>query len=211
MLPEEEIRYPEQDTILFKEQGSCDELANIREQMQEFGSYADGYQTGAIKLIDLALAAQFQGEKDQMIYPIVFLMRHYIELRLKELSQALNFCLEHHTDFPTGHNLKFLWRHFKEKYVQVGEDITSPSFQNMERLINELHDFDPISMSFRYPVDKTGNKTQTLKTLNLINLRDTFIRMSFMFDGMSMQLAHYIDITTEMISNRYDDYYNDYN
>lgn len=209
ILLDEEIRYPEENSKLFKEDGTFEELANIRDLMQEFGSYADGYQTGAIKLIDLALNTPTVGERDIMIYPIVFLMRHYCELRLKELCQALNYCHSQDNGFPTGHNLQYLWNLFKGKYRQIGEDTSTSEFQNIENIMLELHAFDPMSMSFRYPVDREGNSTQTLTTINLVNLRDTFIRVSFMFDGLSMQLAHYIDITNEIISNRYEDYFGD--
>jgi hypothetical protein len=62
-------------------------------------------------------------------------------------------------------------------------------------------------MSFRYPVDKDGNKIQKLKTINLTVLRETFVRVSYMFDGIGMQLAHYVDITEglmgEMYANNY--------
>jgi len=207
MLINEEIRYPEETTILFKETGDIKDLACAPDLMQQFGSYADGYQTGALKLIDRALSSSSSHERDELLYPIVFLLRHYIELRLKELIQALNYCLKRENNFPTGHNLDFLWRAFKYKYEELGEDVSSNHFHNMTRLMNELHEFDPLSMAFRYPVDKDGLKTQKVVSLNLVNLKDTFIRMSFMFDGISMQLAHYVDITNEMISDRYDDYY----
>ena len=210
MLINEDIRYPEDETVLFKETGNVEDLAYARDMMQEFGSYADGYQTGALKLIDSALSSTSAKERDELLYPIVFLLRHYMELRMKELIQALNYCLKREDNFPTGHNLDFLWGAFKEKYKELGEDISSNNFQNMDRLMSELHGFDPLSMSFRYPVDKDGSKTQKVVALDLLNLKDTFIRMSFMFDGISMQLAHYVDITNEMISDHYDDYYNDY-
>ena len=65
---------------------------------------------------------------------------------------------------------------------------------------------DPVSMSFRYPVDKNGVKTQKLKCVNLTNLRETFIRVCFVFDGISMQIADYVDITEDMMKDIYQTY-----
>lgn len=88
----EKIRYPKQSDKFFIENGQQDELAVLDKSFQEFGNYADSYQTGVISLINLALSDIKL--KDYLIYPAIFLIRHYIELRLKELIQSLNYCIK---------------------------------------------------------------------------------------------------------------------
>ena len=66
---------------------------------------------------------------------------------------------------------------------------------------------DPISMSFRYPVDKTGQKTQKLKCVNLNNLREIFIRVCFVLDGVAMQISHFTEITEDMMRDVYQNYW----
>jgi hypothetical protein len=205
ILLEDPIRYPDNGRDFFHDKGSNDELAWLQKLFQEFGSYASGYQLGAIKLLDHALDEPRQ--RDFLVYPIVFLIRLYIELRLKELIQGLNYCQQQTKDFPSGHNILNLWNDFKIKYQAVGESIADDSFKAMDSIIYELGNTETISMSFRYPVDKDGNKIQKLETVNLTELRKTFIRVSYMFDGISMQIDHYVDITEglmgEMYANNY--------
>jgi hypothetical protein len=204
MITDEPIRYPDSGRKFFHKNGHNDEVAWLDKPLQEFGSYASSYQIGAIQLLDISLRKPRQ--RDYLIYPTVFLIRHYIELRLKELIQGLNFCLEYNKDYPTGHNLQTLWSSFKKKYSEIGEDINDPSFTSMDSLIAELQNIDPISMSFRYPVDKTGNKTQKLETINITELKETFIRVSYLFDAISAQLSDYVDLAGGLLGDMYDFY-----
>ena len=52
----EKIRYPKKDDKFFIEKGNQDELAILDKAFQEFGNYADSYQTGALSLINEALS-----------------------------------------------------------------------------------------------------------------------------------------------------------
>ena len=206
MFLNEKIRYPEKGDKLFEEKGSENEIAWLQKMFQEFGSYATGYQFGALKLIDLALGKD-QRERDFLVYPIVFLIRHYIELRLKELIQGLNYCIEQDKKFSSGHRIDLLWKEFKSKYKEIGEDVCNEHFKTIDEIIAEMSTIDPISMAFRYPVDKQGNTVQKLEHINLSNLRETFIRMAFVFDGVAMQIAHYVEMTEDMMRDVYYDYY----
>jgi hypothetical protein len=115
MIFDEPIRYPDNGSFFFNDKGANEELAWLQQLFQEFGSYASGYQLGAIQLLDSAIKEP--GHRDFLVYPIVFLIRHYIELRLKEFIQGLNYCSQQTRDFPTGHNIVNLWADFKKKYV----------------------------------------------------------------------------------------------
>lgn len=205
IIKDEEIRYPNKDDKFFIEDGSPEEIAWLHMAFQQFGSYADSYQIGAINLIDSGL--KNENLKDYVIYPAIFLIRHYLELRLKELIQGINYCKDQNKEFPTHHNLQNLWGDFKKAYLSIGENTSSLSFQTVDILINEMSSIDPISMSFRYPVDTLGQKIQKLQYVNLTNLKETFIRVSFVLDGVSMQIAHYVDITEDMMQDVYTSYW----
>lgn len=205
LILKEDIRYPEKNDKFFLDKGNPDEIAWLHKTFQQFGSYADSYQTGALTLIDTALS-----NKDLRvynIYPAVFLIRHYLELRLKELIQGLNYCKEQNKNFPTHHDLQNLWSDFKKAYSSIGENANDVRFQIIDELIKEMTSVDPISMSFRYPVDKQGEKTQKLEYVNLSNLRETFIRVCFVFDGVAMQIAHYVEMTEDMMRDVYENYW----
>ncbi len=201
----EEVRYPEVGDKFFVDEGNPGDIAWLHKTFQKFGSYADGYQTGALTLIDSALANK--DLRDFNIYPTVFLIRHYLELRLKELVQGLNYCKKQNNNFPTHHNLQNLWSDFKKAYSSIGENSYDQSFQIIDQLIKEMTSVDPISMSFRYPVDKEGIKIQKLEYVNLKNLRETFVRVCFVFDGVAMQIAHYAEMTEDMMRDVYENYW----
>jgi hypothetical protein len=177
LILKEKIRYPEKNDKFFLDKGSPDEIAWLDKTSQQFGRYAGSYQTGALTLIDTALANK--DLRDYNIYPAVFLIRHYIELRLKELIQGLNYCKEQNNDFPIGHDLQNFWSDFKKAYSSIGENANGKIFETIDELIKEMTSVDPMSMSFRYPVDRQGEKTQKLEYVNLSNLRETFIRVCF--------------------------------
>lgn len=205
LILKEEIRYPEKNDKFFLDKGNPDEIAWLHKTFQQFGSYADSYQTGALTLIDSALSNK--DLRDYNIYPAVFLIRHYLELRLKELIQGLNYCKEQNKNFPTHHDLQNLWSDFKKAYSSIGENTNDQIFQIIDELIKEMTNVDPISMSFRYPVDKQGEKTQKLEYVNLTNLRETFVRVCFVFDGVAMQIAHYTEMTEDMMRDVYENYW----
>lgn len=200
-LYDEEVRYPEKGDKFFIEEGNNDEIAWLNKSFQEFGNYADGYQTSALSLIDQALADK--SVRDYHIYPAIFLIRHYLELRLKELIQGLNFCVNQTRDFPAHHQLQNLYGEFRSAYKSIGEDADSENFQIIHELINEISKVDPNSMAFRYPVNKVGEKTQVLEYVNLNNLRETFARVCFVFDGVAMLIDQYVDNKQEMLASLY--------
>src|SRR5665811_1028540 len=175
LILNEEIKYLKKGDKFFIDEGNIDEISWLNKSFQEFGNYADCYQTGALNLIDLAL--NDRSLRDYHIYPAVFLIRHYLELRLKELNQGLNYCKKQTREFSKHHDIIILWRDFKKSYSEIGENPNDSTFQATEELIKEMSLFDPISMAFRYPIDKDGNKIQKLEHINLTNLRETFIKV----------------------------------
>lgn len=204
LFEEEEVRYPEEGDKFFIEEGNEAEISWLNKSFQEFGNYADGYQTSAISLIDVALADK--GVRDYHIYPAIFLIRHYLELRLKELIQGLNFCNKQTREFPAHHNLQNLYGEFRAAYKIMGENPNTKDFQVIKELIDEISVVDPISMAFRYPVDKGGQKTQILEFVNLTNLRETFIRVCFVFDGVAMLVDNNVEHTHEMLESVYENW-----
>lgn len=204
LLHYEETRYPEKGDKFFIEKGRQEEIAWLHKTFQKFGSYADSYQAGAISLIDSALTNR--DLRDYHIYPATFLIRHYLELRMKELIQGINYCQEQKTDFPIHHDIQNLWGHFKRSYADIGENASDARFKVIDDLIKEMSSVDPISMAFRYPVDKEGRKIQKLEYVNLVNLREVFIRVCFVFDGVAMQIADYVGITEDMMNEVYQNY-----
>lgn len=202
LLPQGDPRYPSSSDVLFIDEGNPPDISWLNKSFQEFGNYADCYQISAINLINSALEKSLF--RDFHIYPAIFLIRQYVELRLKELIQGLNYIENQSFAFPTGHNINELWRYFLTKRQTLNfVEIEETYFAEMKQLINELSTVDPGSFAFRYPVDKEGLKTQKLEYVNLRNLKETFIRMCFTMDGYANLIQVHVEFTREHLNSMY--------
>jgi hypothetical protein len=94
-------------------------------------------------------------------------------------------------------------RNGKATHIQTDDD----NSKVIDDLIKQMAPIDPISMALRYPVDKAGEKNQKLEFVNLENLRETLVRVSLVFDGVTMQMGHYVDMTESMVSDMYANYW----
>ena len=183
--------------------GSQDWINNavLNYTYDKFFPYADGYKEGAEKLVIDCIKGD--GTKDILIYPIVFLYRQYIELRLKEIIIGLHYCLGEGNDFPKHHRIDKIWDEMVELYKRLGEDTSGEDFKNGQRLIYEFATSDPLSMTFRYPVDKEGNEHVKQTHINIRNVGEVMSRLGFFIDAISYQIAHYTDIASEMYVDLY--------
>ena len=115
--------------------------------------YATAYKEAAEKLVKDVITSRRQ--RDTLVYPIVFLYRHYIELRLKEIIRAGRKFLDEPGDFPKHHRVDELWPFAKgiiERVFENAED--KPDFEFVEHILAEFSRYDPESFSFRYPTSK---------------------------------------------------------
>ncbi|MGH3832346.1 MAG: hypothetical protein ACRDRS_18205 [Pseudonocardiaceae bacterium] len=87
-------------------------------------------------------------------------------------------------ELPKTHKIDHLWRVARLLLAQVfPDDDEEKNLDNAERVLIQLHGFDPTSEHFRYPVRKDG--TETLATLGRIHMR----RFHEAIDGV----AHVLD------------------
>ena len=76
--------------------------------------YATGYKEAGDRLVEFVLLNS--RDQDFLIYPIVFLYRQYVELRLKEIIKEGLILLEEGNAFPKHHKIWELWCHAKNRY-----------------------------------------------------------------------------------------------
>lgn len=202
------IKYPQAGDKFFVEHGETDKIAWLQKRLQTFDNYANCYKNGANTFIDKSL--NDRELRDDLIYPLVFIIRHYIEIRLKSMIQELNYYLEFKSDFPNGHNLILLWDKFASKYKASGGNTNRDEFNTMKCLIKEFHDVDPNSEAFRYPVDKKGEVTQTMEFINYLHLQDTFEKVCNLLDGISNETSILCDINKDIVHDLMSDLYSDY-
>ena len=177
----------------------------------KFFLYSDSYKTAAEKLYD-----QFDGTPfyaNTLCYPIVFLSRHFLELRLKELIVNLNYAFDLDYPIKDDHSLISLWNKFKKMIDrQESYKVESKMLKNAERLINEFNVIDPKSFSFRYPVDNTPEMNPTLKTtvIDLNNFMQTMKKLIQFFDDESWHVSYFVDMVDEYKTIMYQEYVSSY-
>ena len=141
-----------------------------------------------------------RGEADSLVYPLVFLWRHYIELRLKELLRGLNYIEEQSREFPIKHRLIPMWKLFRTRAVKIDPNFTTrQEFDNMEVLIKEFDEQDPNSMVFRYPIDKQGNNSHQLRHLDLENFHTVMLGIANFLEGAKALISNYEGVIDKMI------------
>lgn len=162
------FKLPELGDKLFIEGKDWFNNACLNYLKDNWNLYIMGYKLAGDKLVEYVVEKNV--DQDFLIFPIVFLYRHYIELQLKIIIKEGNELLDIKEDFENTHNLNKLWAKASNIMKRAWPKEENNVFVAAKDYISQLNDIDPISFSFRYPVDKKRNKT--LKGLEKINIRN---------------------------------------
>ena len=163
--------------------------------------YATAYKEAADKLAKEVINSHRQ--QDTLVYPIVFLYRQYIELRLKEIIREGRRLLEEPRGFPMHHRIHDLWPIAKKiiEKVFVDED-AKQNYEFAEHVFAEFSNYDPESFSFRYPTDKNGNNPLSgLTHINVRHLAETIDLLAKILEGASAGISVYRDWQNDMYSS----------
>jgi len=151
---------------------------------------AEGYRRAGRIVADYVIHERWVA--DLLVYPIVYLYRHHVELQLKRLIPAGAFLTGHdlneqdRRDLRESHDLKQLWAIF-EPILQKARDfvnIAPEDVMGMGSYVYQLHEHDPSSTNFRYTVTKSGLPSINNKKLPQINV-------GVLAEGME-KLANYL-------------------
>lgn len=153
--------------------------------------YTDGYRLAG----DILSRHVKRSKRDQdtLIYPIVFLYRHHLELRLKEIVK--DGCALYGEKIPSfkkgilkGHDLEKLWKVSVDiltlYYDQnLKEDLEA--FLRIEECIMQFHKVDSGSFAFRYATDKKGRfSAENVSHINIAQLQFQFSRLGRFLDAV---------------------------
>jgi len=123
--------------------------------------YSAGYKEAARRLTERALNES--GSIDILVFPIIFLYRHYLELKLKEIILNGTDLLYSNPIITTGHSFSNLWNLANPLIEEVYKDEKDKEpLQLLKHVINEFIKIDQNSIAFRYPltVDKKTKPTR---------------------------------------------------
>ncbi len=155
---------------------------------------------------------QYDGSAKQansLVYPLIFLNRHFLELRLKELMGLLNYSKNHQFDFLKGHNLIELWNKYKNLAIEFNINQDASLILSVEKLIREFNNIDPIANA-RYPIDKNKQPAFQIKHIDLKNFMEIMEKLYHFFDiqadaayCLKDQTDDYIQIMEEELRSNY--------
>lgn len=125
--------------------------------------YIEGYRCASKILADYATdgisETRYAGSSmDMLIYPILFLYRHHLEIRFKKIIKDAKFLLKEHPDYDNGHTLSLLWTEAEQKIISVltnncqdtGEEFNT-GFIFVTDAVKDIETKDPTCDGFRYP------------------------------------------------------------
>ena len=158
----------------------------------DFSRYAIGYKDAADGLIDRTFERDCGA--DLQFYPIAFLYRQYLELRLKQLLISGGHVVYDESKLTHGHDLRRPWAEVRKILEDVWPGTHAEEMDALGECIEELCQLDAQSMSFRYPVDKEGKPTLLgLDRVDLVNLKGVMDRISSFLDASSDALGDILD------------------
>lgn len=154
-----------------------------------FELYVTGYKASADALVEKVLCRK--GSADNLVFPIVFLYRHYLELRLKSFIALGKKMKIIDSGVVFSHSLSELWPASKSVILSAISDKKDHELvDNIKRVIDEFIAVDKASTAFRYNKRKDGtNSVGAIECINLKLLSDVIGGVADVFEGVFSQLT----------------------
>lgn len=169
--------------------------ACVNYQRDPLHAYARGYLTGAKALVDQVKRDRFQ--LDTMIFPIIFLYRHYIELKLKLIIREGTQLLDRP---PVGlsddaHKIGRLWSGAREIVEEVFDDGDQAPLDKVTDIISAFERDDPHATGFKYPEDKKGNRSiPEIRHINVAQFSEAMGEIETLIEGVADGIDFYLDM-----------------
>ncbi len=212
---------PRKEDVLFRDgledwwNNAC---LNVVASGDEHG-YTEGYRRGATLLVEHVM--EHQRDQDYLVYPVIFLYRHHIELALKNIIGHMPYVLDQ--EFTQAeekhlgkHRLDLLWQNLKPKLGAMADiagwaRLPNDDLEGIDSYIRQLTALDPDSFSFRYTRSKKGAPSLPLelKRINLRHFAEMMERLADYLDGLDTAVSVLEEGKAEMEA-AYRDAYGDY-
>lgn len=158
---------------------------------ERWAAYAEGYKEAADILVERVIGTA--SDQDFLMYPIAFLYRHYLELRLKTLVRVGYALVGEPSQLGPEHKIRELWKKARVVLERVWPERSRRDLDKVEADILEFADKDPKSQAFRYPTANKGKQTLSgLTQVNLRNLQEVMGQLAILldsaFDGLTEML-----------------------
>lgn len=133
-------------------------------------AYTEGYRRAADILINHI--DESGRDQDFLVYPVLFLYRHHLELLIKQiigLALALAEDPDKHQYKKDDHNLNNLWPLAQKLILEVDDSYRPSDFKIVKEVVKALHQADERATDFRYA--KRNDGTRSLEVIHYVNTR----------------------------------------
>ncbi len=187
------------DNKLLASDGDQRFTACLNHSQDNDGLYAYGYLEAADALIE-NLEATGRGVHI-FLYPIMFLCRHHLELKLKSITEDaislldVELSKEEKKCLTTNHELPKLWS-IAQKYLnQIWPEGDQAILEPTSTVLSEIEAIDPKSFVSRYPTDNKTNEKHFKGSvpINILTFRERIDEAITMLDAIETGIAEYQD------------------
>ena len=162
-------------------------------------AYTEGYRRAADILINHI--DESGRDQDFLVYPVLFLYRHHLELLIKQiigLALALAEDPDKHQYKKDDHNLNNLWPLAQKLILEVDDSYRPSDFKIVKEVVKALHQADERATDFRYARRNDG--IRSLEGIHYVNPRRFGEKMgeaSDLLDGVDNGLRYLLDCKAE--------------
>lgn len=166
-------------------------------------AYIEGYRRAAdilIRHID-----ETARDQDFLVYPVVFLYRHHIELQIKQVTGLARQLLrddELRDSDKVTHNLNSLWETARKAILQADDTLSHSDFTRVSAVVKALNEADLRATAFRYARTREGGRS--LEGVHYINTRrfgEQMAAASDDLDAIDYGLRYLLDFENEMLGH----------
>ncbi len=179
--------------------------------LDNFTQYRRGYQEAADILVDHV--EERGSRQDFLLFPIVFLFRHHLELALKELIRRCRMLYdedvpEEEKKKPT-HDLVALWERAKPLLLRLGEgEDLSDALADGDAVFAEFQRFDKTADAFRFAKSTKGKPHLAgFRHINIRVFRGECDGIAKFLDGALCAAEEYLQNRAEMKAEYNEDSY----
>lgn len=162
--------------------------------------WADGYKIAGDKILE-SIDSEFRA--DFAVYPMVYLYRHAVELKLKSICLSANrfseMSYEKRIEDIATHDLNTLWNTAVElaKMADIELGVGKLISAFVDRLA-ELEKLTPTGEESRYPTNRKGVPNwKDVEYLDLKQFKDTMGGIWNLLDNIDTEIDHRADIVSD--------------
>ncbi len=164
--------------------------------------YADGYRCAGNLLIDNVGTTY---ERNTIIFPILSMYHHWIELTLKDIIVMGQYLRREPSNVPFHHKIKDLWSEAKGIVRRFVRTVSEPDLDDVTTLIEEIAGLNPEGVPARFPMTKDGRAAFPFDApdIDLDDLREKMDHLALLLKRPLSLLAMEVDFEAEYRQDTY--------